>query len=783
MQKLFFLILILITFFSLSRNILALTASDISNLSGYSVVEWNSDYDGFNQYSLGGMEQVGELANISNGGFEIEGDNNYPIGWSPVSTVDWNRDMFSVIDNPWQTKEMEKIDYPPEGKNFLKLGIDIDVKSEAISVEPNTEYILSYYINSSQLQKGKVLVSVRNGNLIYNTGNNCFNINDGSSVFADNVSSCSLSSTNAQAHNSWQHKEVKFKTGDFSLITLTILIQDDSVSKSKSGLVYLDDFRLRPVLLKNTNTYIDQTCRLYPQSDALACDYFNDSGIREKGLRGYCLQYDRAPGNSKTCLFWYPIDRVKGDWIEDNAGYMGKYPVYYCTEVDRMKYEGAVDYYTDDGEIFYMNGEKVSEESGWGEKTFNLSKDKKLHIIQGRNTIAIYVFDAGGLRGIKLKFYYYENGEEKILSTANPRNWRCKETLDEDEEKNWYLPEFDDSDWLFATHVGEEAETYIWSMGGVGSKAYCRTTFNAANLYCKSLVKVVNEVGNNKFWASRVVAGSNFLLDNENGIGPYTAIQHSTESIPFGSIPALYPVNNPYEWDYNSNIINNQPIIMLFGALPKITDSLKSEIYYSNYKSSVSIDSLKNLFAQSYGSWSWVEDKNIENKFNYVENNNNNWGPPKTKCDSSRPDYKQDNPLNDYCAIAPKIFNIKVDGQGNDSGSTTINITGAKMVKLTFNTDVDENQMPMTMMAIDWGDGSKDIITGAEMNDQSNENSPHTFYHLYNTVGNYVPKIKIKDNWGWCNGGTDSDSCQDTWVEFSGEINLSEGSDLTETPV
>ena len=35
------------------------------------------------------------------------------------------------------------------------------------------------------------------------------------------------------------------------------------------------------------------------------------------------------------------------------------------------------------------------------------------------------------------------------------------------------------------------------------------------------------------------------------------------------------------------------------------------------------------------------------------------------------------------------------------------------------------------------------------------------------------PKVKIKDNWGWCNGGTSMNDC-DQWEEFSGNIIINE---------
>ncbi|RLC36518.1 hypothetical protein DRH27_05105 [Candidatus Falkowbacteria bacterium] len=86
---------------------------------------------------------------------------------------------------------------------------------------------------------------------------------------------------------------------------------------------------MRPALDSNDNWLTAQSCRLYPEDDSLGCDYYEDSGIRQKGWLGYCLQYDRYPGSEDACVMWYPVDRVKGDGIEEGAGYVGEYPLYY----------------------------------------------------------------------------------------------------------------------------------------------------------------------------------------------------------------------------------------------------------------------------------------------------------------------------------------------------------------------------------------------------------------------------------------------------------------------
>jgi hypothetical protein len=187
----------------------------------------------------------------------------------------------------------------------------------------------------------------------------------------------------------------------------------------------------------------------------------------------------------------------------------------------------------------------------------------------------------------------------------------------------------------------------------------------------------------------------------------------------------------------------------------------------------------------------------------------------------------------DLCSVLPKITNLEVN---NTATSTAISKT--QIVSLTFNSEVDGQQLPMVMYAVDWGDNETTVVSGIEMRGMPNEYDPHTLYHLYsywellakhsidqreddknntvycgddgeetcnyedlNSVGDpcgsgtgYVcsgsdccvikPKVKIKDNWGWCNAGSrtlggdvenpgELNEC-DLWAEFNSWIVVTE---------
>jgi hypothetical protein len=170
-------------------------------------------------------------------------------------------------------------------------------------------------------------------------------------------------------------------------------------------------------------------------------------------------------------------------------------------------------------------------------------------------------------------------------------------------------------------------------------------------------------------------------------------------------------------------------------------------------------------------------------------------------------------PTCDYCAVLPEVSNIEVNDKTDN-----INIINNGFINLTFNSMVDSQQMPLVMYAVYWGDNERMIVSGVEMRARSNIDNPHSLYHLYsywdlkakhavdqtqtggeNTVYcgaggaqaiNYnslgsgyfcsgsaccviKPRVKIKDNWGWCNGGTAIDDC-DYWEEFTGWIVVTE---------
>ena len=336
----------------------------IQNLTGYVKVGWyspNSVFDSassqFIDYKIipndlenfGQMTQLGKNVVIPNGDFEkyvatsTDGGRSFvgdPAGWTRIDGISWTPvtadSAFSVIGDP-TTAQSEGVDYPMIGKAFLKYSASSDgtniltghyPRSGLIYVQPKQPYYLSYYVNTAKL--GPVGAESLVGVYEYNNSN----IAVGSHMSVSGII------------NGWRLVTYKFIPTYSQIRIMLGAIVPSNTPTAATGDIYIDDLEITPVLLARTATppivkgtpaissdfYDRQTCRLFPQADSLGCDYFDSNGILQKGDRGYCLEYDRYPGDPNTCLLWWPIDNVLGAGVQSvsQSGYNGKSPLYYC---------------------------------------------------------------------------------------------------------------------------------------------------------------------------------------------------------------------------------------------------------------------------------------------------------------------------------------------------------------------------------------------------------------------------------------------------------------------
>jgi hypothetical protein len=556
------------------------------------------------------------------------------------------------------------------------------------------------------------------------------------------------------------------------------------------GNYYFDDVKIKPALAAKKMEDITvrkewltpQTCRLWPEKDALACEYSEPSGIYQKGWYGYCLEHDRYPGDPDTCLLWWPIDKPEGEGIDEGAGYNDRYPLYYCAQflgrdLEIVEYRGGGMTTRDGCEgspgIYYCEGYDCSD---------SLSES-------GPDCPPGYspFYDSGscGRRP-------WESGN------YNWENWYCNSIASHCGDYWWAT---DGDLQIFGGTDGESGTSYNYSESDYGLMVRDRNTCKRYPLsdfpqlfYCLNLIQTVTSIGQNKYWAARVYQGSTYIVPENMGLNflsPYR---------PFGALVPPDPPVNPYEWDNDQERAETQPLsvknfpdlddyatevhagtpyscygggcdkaglcsiskrfcynfnpgipdVRGSGAINPVQDHFQNpftcplgESCLTGYPVRNNLDLarelIKRLFAQSYGTWQWTAatlDSFTDlsgNRFVYPSHYDGNyrdqnrivpdWFPPDNICDYPPADGVVDarrNYSDDYCAIPPIARNVAVDLD---------DIAGSKAVHLTFNSRVDPQQLPLVMYGIDWGDGDETIVAGVTLRDRQAE--VHSMYHMY----------------------------------------------------
>lgn len=771
----------------------------ISNLAGYAKagVNWGGNkIEGY--YPAAEMEQVGQTAKVSNGGFEFYGSNGYPVGWNYTGAASWDVNVFSVVNNPFSA-QIEGIGYAPEGSSFLKLGSAHSATSEFIDVSPDIDYILTAYINTKNLSGAAALASIEQ----FRADNNSLGAGDIISLAGG---------------NDWTYKLGSFKTNSAAArIKITLHSQGKA-----AGNYYFDDIKIKPALNSKSNGgslwYTSQTCRLYPESDSLSCEYYDDSSMLKKGWSGYCLEYDRYPGSSDACILWWPTDKVKGEGIEEGAGYLGKAPVYYCAEAKNL----TLLEYRQRTDVFDCTGNGDDDSNGSCPPGY-----ERIYKSTGDPGCGLYKCEPAG--------QCYNDCLNEPATSPDLNKFT------DGKKYGWYVYNG------FHTAPSELGEASccgsLWSNNvyneiSKGVKFLDTTTgevFDNIAAYCSKIAMAVNNVGDNKYWSGRVYEGSDYQIIDLN-------YQYAMGGTLFGSIVPPAPAGNPYEWDSLSAKDGFQPLyVRNDGARASYPYKITNDIGIGNFgicQSSKTIcyhidgissdlnkadcaagdvcqiidflkdpfEKIKRIFAQSYGSWEWNSAQQ-----HYIPISGGAWTTPASICVAElRPDYP-----NDYCGILPKINNMRVN---NRTGNFTI--IANQFVNFTFNTLIDSQQQPLVSYAVDWGDNEFTSVSGAEMRDRPNADNPHSMYHLYsywdlkaknatdksvdggniiycgdagaetrnyNNAGNgYIcpaasaccvirPSAKIKDNWGWCNNGINGTPCPEGgYQDYGGWIAVRE---------
>jgi hypothetical protein len=786
-------------------NISAESPETIKNLTGYVKVGYDFALTGNdknipgNLLNFGNISQVGKNVIVPNGDFEFftatstDGGKSWqgrPSNWSSSGGKLWSPDtadsLFSVVSDS-RTAQNQGIAYPMNGQGFLKYNANDNggnfPRSGVINLENGGEYYLSFYLNTSGLggsTDAKALIQIldKDGNAIDS------HVEEGPG-------------------NGWILKTLKF-TAPSKAISLSL-----GSKGGAAGNIYIDDIEITPVLLardeskpgENDQFYSRQICRLYPKEDSLSCEYYDNIGILEKGERGYCLEYDRVPGDPNACLLWWPIDKVKGSGIQtvnQVKGYSGKMPLYYCKRLaDRP--------YIDPANFHIRPGKGVSTVSVAVNGTpWNLAE--RVYLNYGKNTITTWSSD--GFIGMEGSYYSYNGGSASAsldipylacASYAAHGTWAGLDTTTQNCGGGCF--DLQNSDEPGVANGCSHEGTMLHNCSGAAAAYFANPAASSVfaqqeqtctknngsiglsyTFYispaCGQIANVVDGNGQNKAWTERVRQGSDFSQTCNEGMPASSALylDNKIDSLMFSIKPAPggkcvstattspFGSVNPPAGNGSLSFLSDPtlwPTILPYKSLDAAKTGEMGQLYATGGP-----NSLSNLFAQSYGVWDWDAALN-----RYAREDAENWSATTELCPGNKKTAAEN------CAVAPEVKNIKL----NNILSATL--FGRGFVNLTFNSLVNSEQTPLASFEIDWGDGETLSVTGADMNARPNPDDPHSAFHAYDyydllnkynegkkngdgyktlptlfcddakNICEVKPRVKITDNWGWCSEG------------------------------
>lgn len=573
--------------------------------------------------------------------------------------------------------------------------------------------------------------------------------------------------------------------------------------------------------------FIAPTCRLYPEGNSLSCDYgsSNNPAIRKKGLLGYCLEYD--PANEKNCLLWYPLDKIGADPIEEGVGYNGKRPLYYCLEAaNSLEFEYRHAFYNGGGDCGNAHC-KNNGDSGYQHNTcpagysdieidgnydgdpcwLDLSEIERCYcipdgtpIISDNNTnnfqnsyqidcpswsgAFVYRYSSSCRRDCSSSPYENHGTSTTCYIQSNASGWyNIKENVSSQND-GWYLKSSTDvlnNYWNNGVSINDMSSSTIkdFFLGLTGGSPYLtgevyRDQFGAVvsntstparpPIFCTKFVKVVDDSGNNTYWADRVRDGSSFTMPcyvpspTSTGFNSADCLFNQS-SVPFASIG--YPAGqgpNPNTWDSLASSTNS-------GNQPLFYQDLASGVHAGKIFSADPNNSAhpRYLFAKSYGGFEWRFDQGkginghdyFADSGRYVSTSSTSflWGPPTNFCSNNTRPTGSDS--NSFCLVRPGIENVKINDMPVVSGGLITFNKPVVSVNLTFNSRIDANQRPLRNIQIDWGDGTAAYDRTGNFLDRTDVTAPHQFTHRYSCqeaisddCQTHNATITLTDNWG-----------------------------------
>ncbi|MBU1036791.1 hypothetical protein KKF32_01995 [Patescibacteria group bacterium] len=260
------------------------------------------------------MYQLGDDLAINNGGFENTGNTVADIlDWSFLTTPVGNCSYGLDNNNPYT------------GTYSLRTRLNQDsnycnATNGLYNINPGKSYIFSFYArseNGAQRIRPEVQFFTASGGFI------------------------SAARIDVFPSQQWTYYSIILGPDDVNIPNNTRKVKiallgphsgDGIDSKGDIGNVWFDEVQFKPALKTAEKQLAVKECRLYPEDDALACEYTDYQTHR--GWYGYCLEHD--PKNSSACLQWYPVDSIAGASLvtlgQSAIGYDNRLPLYYCLQ-------------------------------------------------------------------------------------------------------------------------------------------------------------------------------------------------------------------------------------------------------------------------------------------------------------------------------------------------------------------------------------------------------------------------------------------------------------------
>lgn len=686
-----------------------------------------------------------------------------------------------------------KVDYPAEGRSYLRVPSAYSVSPMAynsfINLSSDQDYYLSYLVNTEN-SSGDAVIAIKPNDGKANTG----------------------ITIKSSAPNGWERKIYKFNTenADYSQIML-YLSSDDPANE---GEVYFDDINIEPVLQVSDGTYTSRDCRLYPNSDSLDCREYNKNVISE-GLEGYCLEYDKD--NRDNCLTWYPVDRISSSLGGTALGYNGVSGLSYCTNINsNIKFAkkvttkfvfanddksgsgvfggqgdaGAVEANSDYcgylpsggsndqqaceyhcGDCDYYKALVVNDKDGTHnyENVYcvpNTESSKMLFTIGEAKSATLLPYATKEVPNTSTcnstKFYSeawmeYSGSLDQISVKLCEDNDKCEnidESVNADPPIRVYNPDYPAYD--------EQGLQYLSADSGDRDKVF--------NFSCSNFMQVVSSSGENKAWTGRIGTASNpdYAFETPDFFNDATTAElqkygRQRNAVPYGSATfdanydllnsgPVYLQNQYYQKD-NNDIYAGRPYgctgsscqyVGYCSENPNVmclyypTDGGANDYHYINVKTCSD-----GGFGICQPLWSVnvANGVNAENVISTIFKQS--YGNFAFRDGNYLPGNTEENILpsggnNPAVNFDSMYLNNQAYADLGDNKPS-----GVYSVK--FNTIVDPEQQPLNMIYIEWGDGSSQAITGIDH--RPTENNPHIFYHYYNNTPSGNLKIKIWDNW------------------------------------